>query len=477
MDSILLGIKAFFDTFGASIMLPIIIFILAVILGAKIGRAFRSGVTVGIAFIGINLIIGLMWGSLSGVGQALVTNLGISRTVYDVGWPSAAAIAFGTDVGMAVIPIALLVNLLMLITRLTKTLNVDIWNFWHFAFIGSLVSIATGSLVYGLIAAAIAAAFALFLADWTAKAVQAFYNVPGISIPHLTTAPGVPFAIVVNWIFEKIPGLRDLKADPDTIRRKWGIFGEPVILGLIIGLLLGIFAYAFNVPEGQTVLATISKILGVAMDLAAVMLLLPRMVAILMEGLIPVSEAAREFMQKRASGREIYIGLDSAILIGHPAAISSSLVLVPIAILLSLILPGNKVILFADLAIIPFVVAMMAPLMKGNIVRMIVAGTLELLVGFYIATGMAPLFTDAAVSAGFEMPEGAVEITSIGDGFLWPAWLFTSLTKWLNDLMGSAGGAIGLAILVVLLAVVMFFYLKNRDAWEKAAGAPVEEAE
>ncbi len=258
LDSILAGIKMFFDTFGATIMLPIIIIILALVLGAKFGRAFRAGVTVGIAFIGINLVIGLMWTSLSDVGQALVTNLGIERTVYDVGWPSAAAIAFGTNVGLAVIPVALLVNLVLLVTRLTKTLNVDIWNFWHFAFIGSLVAIVTNSLAYGLIAAALAAAFALFLADWTAKAVQSFYNLPGISIPHLTTAPGVPFAILVNWVFEKIPGLRDLKADPDTIRRKWGLFGEPVILGLVIGLILGILAYAFKIPEGQTVMTTIS---------------------------------------------------------------------------------------------------------------------------------------------------------------------------------------------------------------------------
>jgi len=468
MDAILSGIKLFFDTFGATIMLPIIIIVLALILGAKFGRAFRAGITVGIAFIGINLIIGLMWSSLSEVGQALVTNLGINRSVYDVGWPSAAAIAFGTDVGLAVIPIALLVNLIMLVTRLTKTLNIDIWNFWHFAFIGSLVAVVTNSLVYGLIAAALAAAFALFLADWTAKAVQSFYNLPGISIPHLTTAPGVPFAILVNWIFEKIPGLRDLEADPDTIRKRWGIFGEPVILGLIIGLILGVLAFAFNVPEDQAFIVTLSKILGVGMNLAAVMLLLPRMVAILMEGLIPVSEAARDFMQRRASGREIYIGLDSAILIGHPAAISTALVLVPVAILLSMILPGNQVILFADLAIIPFVVALFAPLMKGNIVRMIVAGILELGVGFYIGTSMAPIFTSAAVDAGFEMPEGAVEIISIGDGFLWPAWLFTNLVDWL-------GGAIGLLIIAALLVVVFFFYLKNRKAWEQIAGAPVEE--
>ena len=429
-------------------------------MGAKPGKAFRAGVTIGIAFIGINLVVGLMWTTLSGVAQAMVTNWNITRDVVDVGWPSAAAIAFGTDVGLWVIPIAILVNLVLLVFRVTKTLNIDIWNFWHFAFLGSMVYMVSGNLTYGLLAAAIAAALALFLADWTAKAVQDFYKLPGISIPHLTTAPGVPFAIFTNWLLDKIPGVKDWKADPDTIQNRLGVFGEPVILGLVIGLVLGALGY-YNAEQAAV------QILQTGMNLAAVMLLLPRMVQILMEGLIPVSEAAREFMKKRASDREIYIGLDSAILIGHPAAISTALVLVPIIILLSIILPGNRVLLFADLAIIPFVVAMFAPLMKGNIFRMIVAGILELGAGFYIATNMAPLFTSAAQNAGFAMPEGATQITSIGDGFLWPQFLFTKLVASL--------GVVGLAVVAVLLIVVWFFYMKKPAKWEQVAGAPIED--
>ena len=457
----LTSLKAVIDALGAVILLPVIIFLVAIAMGANVGRAFRAGVTIGIAFIGINLVIGLMWTNLSAVGQAMVDNLKIQRDVVDVGWPSAAAIAFGSNVGLWVIPIAILVNIVLLLARLTKTLNIDIWNYWHFAFIGSMVVVVTGNLALGLIAAAIAAAFALFLGDWTAKAAQSFYNLPGISIPHLTTAPSVPFAIVTNWIIDRIPGLRDLNADPETIRKRFGVWGEPVILGLVIGLILGILGF-YNAGDLTTVLV---KVLGTGMNLAAVMLLLPRMVQILMEGLIPVSEAAREFMQKRAAGRDIYIGLDSAILIGHPAAISTSLVLVPIAILLSIILPGNRVILFADLAVIPFVVALFAPLMRGNIVRMIIAGILELGVGFYLATAMSPVFTQAAQGAGFQMPEGALQITSIADGFLWPYWFFSTLT-------GLMGGIVGLIVVAALLGVVWFFYMKNQKAWERAAGAP-----
>jgi PTS system galactitol-specific IIC component len=462
MEVFLSTLRAIIDNLGATVALPIIIFLFAVALGAQPGRAFRAGVTIGIAFIGINLVIGLMWTNLSEVAQAIVKNTGIQRDVVDVGWPSAAAIAFGSAVGLWVIPLTLVINILMLAARLTKTLNIDIWNYWHFAFIGSLIVAATGNLLLGLGGAAIAAALALFFADWTSPAVQRFYGLPGISIPHLTTAPGVPIAIIVNRIIDRIPGLREVQADPDAIRRRLGVAGEPVILGLLIGLVLGILGF-YNAGDVQTVVV---KVLRTAMNLAAVMLLLPRMVQILMEGLIPVSEAAREFMRRRAGGREIYIGLDSAILIGHPAAISSALVLVPVAILLSTILPGNRVILFADLAVIPFVVAMFAPLMRGNIFRMIVAGTITLAVGFYIATAMADLFTSAAVASGFAMPEGAVRITSIADGFLWPPFVFVSAVQ--------LAGAIGLLVLLALLAVALFLYQRNSKAWEIVAGAPAE---
>ena len=277
--------------FGPSIILPVFIFLLAYGMGAKPGKAFRAAITIGIAFIGINLVLELMIKSLSGVATAMIHNTGSMLDIVDVGWPSAAAIAFGSIVGWWVIPVAITVNFILLFTHITRTLNVDIWNFWHFAFIGSLILAATGNVFYGIAASAIAAAFALFLADWTAKGVQQHFSIPGISIPHLISAPIVPVAIGVNWLIERIPGIRDITIDTQTLQKKLGIMGDPVMQGLVIGLVLGLIGY-YNSGDPVTV---ISNILLCGMNLAAVMLLLPRMVKILMEGLIPVSESVTEF--------------------------------------------------------------------------------------------------------------------------------------------------------------------------------------
>jgi PTS system galactitol-specific IIC component len=414
-------IKSIFDFLtglGSSVMLPIIIFILGIILGQKISRAFISAITVGVGFIGLGLVITLLFDALGPATAALVEATGIQLTALDVGWGVAAAIAFGTSVGSLVFIVALGVNLIMLVLKWTKTLNVDMWNYWHYAFTGSLVYLVTGgNLVLGLIAAAIHAVVSLLIADWTAKDVQEFFKIPGVSIPQGWAVTSVPIIKGLNWIVDKIPGLRDIYWDSEGMQKKLGIFGQPIIMGATLGLLFGLIAYGFS-----------TKVLTVAVQMAAVMLLIPRIIAIFMEGLTPLSEAARVFMQKRFAGREFYIGLDSAILIGHPITIAAGILLIPITLLLAAILPGNNTLPAADLAATAFFICMVPPLTKGNFFRSILYGTIILVMVLYISSAFAPLLTQIASDIGYAIPEGAVQITGLSGGN-WIAWILTTISK------------------------------------------------
>lgn len=414
-------IKSVFDFLtglGSSVMLPIIIFILGIILGQKISRAFTSAITVGVGFIGLGLVITLLFDALGPATSALVKTTGIQLNSLDVGWGVAAAIAFGTAVGSFVFIVALGVNIVMLIFNWTKTLNVDMWNYWHYAFTGSLVYLVTGhNLVLGLVAAAIHAAASLLIADWTAKDVQEFFKIPGVSIPQGWAITSVPIVKGLNWIVDKIPGLRDIYWDAEGMQKRLGVFGQPIIMGATLGLLFGLVAYGFD-----------RKVLIVSIQMAAVMLLIPRIISIFMEGLTPLSEAARTFMQKRFSGRDFYIGLDSAILIGHPITIAAGILLIPITLLLAAILPGNTTLPAADLAATAFFICMVPPLTKGNFFRSLLYGTIILVFILYISSAFAPLLTQIAKDIGYAIPEGAVQITGLSGGN-WIAWVLTTISK------------------------------------------------
>ncbi|SFL46680.1 PTS galactitol transporter subunit IIC [Pelosinus propionicus] len=395
------GIFEFFLGLGASVFLPILISIFAIILGQKPGRAIRSGITIGIGFIAIGAILGIFVSNLGPAAEAMVKRFGVNLTVLDAGWPATASIAFASKIGAFIIPLGITINAIMLVTKMTDVVDVDIFNYWHFTFVGALVYGSTDNLLLGYAAAGLALIVGLKTGDFTAKYFQKYYGYEGVSIPHILSNG---FAIIgwpLNKIIDMIPGIRDIKADPGTISKKFGIMGEPTVMGIILGAGIGILA-------GYD----ISKILNLAIIMAAVMMLLPRMVGILMEGLLPVSDAAKEFFSKKYSDREFTIGLDSAIAVGDPAVLASSLLLVPIALGLAIVLPGNKVLPFGDLATIPFMICIVNIFTKGNVFRNVLIGSFLTVFALYSATINADTHTAMAIAAGFTMPEGASTLSS-----------------------------------------------------------------
>lgn len=466
METFLAPISSSLNALGPSVVLPVLITLFGVLLGLKLGKSFRAGVTIGIGFIGINLVIGLLGSQVAPAAAGMAEGLGVTLDVVDVGWPSSAAIAFGSSIGAMIIPLGLVVNVVLLLTGLTRTFDIDLWNYWHSAMIGALVGAVTGNYLLGLLSAAVHLALILAIGDLTAPIVQKYFELPEISFPHGTSAPYGLLAIPLNRVFDAIPGLRTLDATPEAIQKRFGLFGETLMMGLVLGLLIGILGYGFDsLAEDSTAILTL------AISLAAAMFLLPRMVAILMEGLMPISEAARTFVQKRFPGRTFYIGLDSAVAVGQPSVIATSLLLVPITLLIAVVLApaGNRVLPLVDLATIPFIVAVMVPIFRGNIVRSVIGGGVLIGAGLFIATWIAPTFTRIAVDSGFALEEDQATISSLVDGANPLTGLFFAAAE-----LGMPGVLVA-AVLCLGGVVAIRFVMKARDrralATSETAGA------
>ena len=431
---------SYINGLGASVMMPIILTIFGVILGAKFGKALRGGLTVGVGFIGLNLAVGLIGTYLAPAVQEMADRFHLSLTTVDVGWPAAAAIAMGTTIGLIIIPIGLIVNIIMLLTNTTQTIDVDIWNYWHFAFTGSLVAIVTDNLAYGIIAAVINIIIVFVIADYTAPKAEEVLGMPGVSLPHGFTAAFVPFAIVVNWIID---------INIEKLQKKFGVFGEPIIIGTVLGLVIGVLA---GYP--------LKDILTCGIYLGAALVLIPKMAALLMEGLMPISEAAQGFISKRFSNRgKIYIGLDSAVGVGHPVTLTVSLILVPVAVFLAVILPGNTVLPMTDLSVLPYMFVLIVPLVGGNGFRAIITGIVALIGGLYISTDLAAVTTSVAHTVDAATYDGVTKISSICDGANPLTWLI------------YRAGNLSIIALVVVGIVALALAFLNRQRIIKAAHA------
>ena len=390
---------------GAPVMMPVIFTILGVCIGVKLGKALKSGLLVGVGFVGLSIVTALLTSALGPALNNVVDIYHLQLGVFDMGWPAAASIAYNTTVGAFIIPVCLGVNLLMLLTRTTRTVNIDLWNYWHFAFIGAIVYFVSDSLLWGFFAAVVCYILTLVVADMTSGSFQKFYaKMDGISIPQPFCAGFVPFAWAINKVLDRIPGVNRIQIDAEGLKKRFGLLGEPLFLGVIVGCLVGVLA-RYELPG----------ILMLGVQMGAVMELIPRITGLFIEGLMPISDATRQLIArkfKNASG--LNIGMSPALVIGHPATLVVSLLLIPVVIFLSVILPGNEFLPLASLAGMFYLFPLVLPITRGNVFKTFVVGLVALVVGVYFVTNLAPAFTLAARDVYAVTQDTAVKIP---DGF------------------------------------------------------------
>ena len=434
----------FFIDAGPTVMLPVIITIIGMIFGLKISRAFKSGLTLGIGFAGIKLILDFMTTNVGPAAKAMVERTGVKLDALDVGWGSIAAITWASPIIAILIFAILLVNIVLLILKRTHTLDVDIWNYHHMAIVGVMVYFVTKNVFLGVGSAVLMAIITFKISDWSQPMVEDFFGIPGVSLPTVSALSSLVIAWPLNWLLDRIPLFRNSKFTIKDAQKYLGFFGDSMIMGGIIGLAIGALA-------GYDIKAILQ--LGVSM--AAVLVLIPKMTSLFMEGLMPISDAAQKWSQEKFKGRKLFIGLDAAVVVGNPDVITTALIIIPLTIATALVLPGNRVLPFADLAVVPFRVAMVVALTRGNLLKNIIIGLVITASLLWCGSATSPVLTAIAKSVGINLGSSSMLISSFAATSMIQSYLvFIAFTY--NPL-------IGIPVLLVVFGAVWYFFDVVRD--------------
>lgn len=374
------GAVSWFLGLGSSLIVLIVLVILG--LGFRVGfaKAVRGAITTAIGLAGLFLVVNLIVGALEPAVQAIATRFHVAKAVVDVNWAD-AGIAWGWPGTAGVILAIILVNVLMVVLRMTKTIWTDVWSYWHGSALAGIIWALTGSIPLGILGGVVYLAIGSLLSDITAKKYQEFNEMPGIGVPCGTTVQASLIAMPVVWVLDRIPGIKDWDASPEGIKKSFGLVGEPAILGFILGVIIGLFAYAGIGSDGGS-----TAILVLGMNVATMMVLLPRMVSIIAEGLIPITMSIIQFMKERFKGREIYVAVDCAVLLGHPAVMASSVIAFPLAVLVAALLPGVQMLPIASLAVVPFWAGAIVPYTKGNVIKTVIVLLVYMIPFMYFST-------------------------------------------------------------------------------------------
>lgn len=438
-------ITKFFETMlslGTTVMIPVFIIFIGLCLRVKAGQAFKAGLTTGACLIGATIIANLLGTNLSAIGQTITTGNGFTAPVTDVGWQASSFLSSVSQSGLYAVPLCLLLNIIMLFTKTTRTLNLDLWNCWQASFVGAMVENLTGQPVYGLITTGVAMAVTLVIADNTAPRMEKYLGLTGLSVTHGFSASFGPGAILFNWLIDKIPGAKKFSFSLKNLKKVLGYVADPVPVAGLIGLIWGLVC-----DRGIAAAAR----LGITM--AAVVLLLPKIIQSLVESLAPVTGALKSFAEKRLKMQgKLYLGMSGTLGLGDPTVLVTAMLLAPLSLYLAAALPGNRILPGPDLVMIPYLLVPVVAMARGDLFRSLAGGVLSLVTMFLCGTGLAELFTQAAQLTGAEEYASGALVSNLCNGSSPLTWALVNV-----NLYGVAG-----MVLLVVATVALLVWNHNQ---------------
>ena len=458
MEAFLNGLSNIFSAFGSGIIIPVILFILAKAMGVETKKAFNSALLCGVGLTGFNLVINSYSGVIAPIVQSMVDNSGVNLPTIDTGWQSTSVIAYSTTVGVLFIGVAIALQLILFFVGYTDVFMAsDLWNNYSFMVWGSLLYALTGNMLLAMALMVVQLFYILLFSEMCAKRWSTYYEYDGCCMTAPHHLESFPFAVLMDFVLTKI-GFNKIKVNAAELQKKLGILGEPMMIGLIVGLIIGVIGeWSFLFTDGA--LNAWGTALGAAINTAAIMAVFPKVAAIFASAFTSMSDAYKSKAANAAKNREWYLSVNDACGYGETNTLVTGVLLIPVmlgmAFLLS-ILGVNTILPMADLCALPYMVEVFVCVSNGNIIKSLVMGALWFSLGLIVFSQLAPTFTEVAVGTGFQLPSPGVNICSFGIvchplicGLFYLVWKL---------------GYIGVAILIAVYVVLYLWFRKNKQA-------------
>ena len=452
-------VNQIFQIFGASVVVPIMIFIVALCLKVKPKTAMMSAFYAGVGLTGFGWVIQAFTPTITKIIKQMVSNTGIKLPIVDIGWQAGSLASFGSMVGLSFFVFGLIAELLLFAFGVTKIFMAsNLWNNFGFMIWGTVCYYVTHNFWLSLGLSFFMLLYALLLAEVQADRWSDYYGVKNASVASLHNIEQVVPAIILDPLWNLL-GFNKVKMTPEYFKNKLGVFGEPTTLGALLGLLIGILG---NINALNTMKAW-GQILTVAVQLSAIMTIFPLITNVFSQAFTPLADEIDKNTHKKTGNsdesvnevtnkKRWFLGVDDGVGYGEPATIISGVILIPIMVLIAFILPGNKTLPIVDLISLPFMVESIVAITRGNILKVIANGIVWFSLGLYASSWLSTFYTGAVSHYGVALPAGIVLITS-----------FNLMSRPLNALVFAAFVSqnpffIGLAIIIYL---VLLFVLRR----------------
>lgn len=436
-----------FISLGGPAIMFVIITLLSLGFGVKFSKSLESGIRMAIALTGMTAAISLLTEALGPALQDFVKSTGVDLHITDLGWAPMAVITWGSIYTLYFAFICTIVNLLLLFTNKTKTLNVDLFNIWNISIIGLLVEYYAHNMIITSLFVIMIYTLMLKNSDVLKPSINKVLNydennVTTTAHPSLLIAP---FVFVIDIFITKfLPFIDKFDFNAETLNKKIGFWGSKFAIGVYLGAFIGVLG-----QQSLKDVLTLGFTTGVVLELFAYI------GGWFGPAIEPLSNRISSIMSSKLRGRKLFIGIDWTILASSAELWAVVNILAPILLFIAMFLPGNNVLPLGGILLTVLVPALLL-ITKGKVIRMTIIGTILLPLFLWAATMISSFLTNTSKKIG-EFPSG------LSDGQMFSSVDSDPIEKMLGMLVGNAWNTFDIqlvipAVIAVIVYISFFFW-------------------
>lgn len=114
------SLNEIFQLFGATVIVPIMIFIISLCLRVPVKKAIEGSIYAGVGLTGFGWIISAFTPLITPIVKQMVETTGIDRSVVDIGWQTGSLTAFSTSIGLSFFIFGLGIELGLFLVGITR---------------------------------------------------------------------------------------------------------------------------------------------------------------------------------------------------------------------------------------------------------------------------------------------------------------------------------------------------------------------
>jgi len=150
---------------GPVIIIPSLFLIIGFFSTRNILRNLKNNLFTLLGFISLSILMTIFVNFFEPLTNTIIINSLKEYEVIDTGWLITEAVAFNSHILLYIIISIFILNMLMLFLRFTRTINMDLWGYWSFLLVGSIIFTITEIEWISILISVIVAAITFVLSD------------------------------------------------------------------------------------------------------------------------------------------------------------------------------------------------------------------------------------------------------------------------------------------------------------------------